>query len=84
MLECAVPIPPIAKALRVLVSFLAKHTVIVEEVRVKSVRSLEAEASIMQFNDLLFSDCICKFEGLLVFLLVGSCIFRHEVEVQPL
>ena len=84
VLECAVPIPPIAEALRVLVPFLAKHTVVVEEVRIKFVRSLEAEAPVMQFYDSLCPDSVRKFEGLLVLLLICSRLFRNEVEVQIL
>lgn len=38
----------------------------------------------MQFYDPLSSDCVREFEGLLVLLLVGPCLFRHKVEVQPL
>lgn len=84
VLECAVPISPIAEALRVLMPLLAQHPVIVEEYGVKFVAVLESEASVLKLDHSLRPDCVRKLEGLLVLLLVCSRLLRHEVEVEEL
>lgn len=82
MPERAAPVAPVPPAGGVLPPLLAHHAAIVEEVCIELISVIEAEASVLKLDHSLSPDSVRESEGILVLLLVGSCLLRHEVKVK--